>query len=133
MFRQPTTSTDDFPAFTSNVPLDELRLLDQLSTDVVVRGGTRLMTQGEFSRDVALVNRGELRVERDGEPVASVGPGGVVGELGVILDAPRNATVLAATDAEVKVMTTREFRAVLEHCPTISRQILTGAVAHAAA
>jgi protein lysine acetyltransferase len=62
--------------------------------------GAVLARQGEVARSFLLVTGGEaavLRDDGDGEhQVATVAPGSIVGELSVLLAAPRSATVTAA-------------------------------------
>lgn len=131
MFNKSHTPTDLSIAFGVDVPTVELQRLDELSTAVSIPAGTILMREGNFGREVLLVVRGQMLVERGGEPVAVVEAGSVVGEQAVLLNARRNATVSAATDAEVLAMSPCEFDSVLEDCPTIARYILKTAVAHA--
>lgn len=109
----------------------ELQRLDQLSTLITVPAGTPLMREGAIGNEVLLVVRGHVSVERGGEQIAVVGPGEVVGEQAVMCNAPRNATVTAATEVDVLAMSVREFNAVLEECPTIGRTFRDTALARA--
>ena len=118
-------------AFAQSASNAELRRLDRLSTTVHIPAGRVLMRQGDFGNEVLLLVDGELMVERDGEAVAVVTPGAAVGEQAVILNAPRNATVRAATDATILALNRSEFHSVLEECPTIGRNILSEAFARA--
>ncbi len=70
----------------------EIRMLD---------AGEVLTTQGEAATDVYLILDGMLAVEVDGEPVAEIGPGAVVGERAAIEGGIRTATLRAATKARV--------------------------------
>jgi CRP-like cAMP-binding protein len=131
MFRKSNTTVDHTIAFGDHVPAIELRRLQELSTPITVPAGTVLLREGTVGREALLVACGQLLVERGGEPVAVVEPGGVVGEQAVLLGGPRNATVRAATDVEVLAMNPQEFNMVLEDCPTLARGILLDAVVHA--
>jgi CRP/FNR family transcriptional regulator, cyclic AMP receptor protein len=61
-----------------------------------------LMTQGEPSTSIHFILEGQVRVERqrrtDSERIvlAHLGSGEIVGEMGVMVDLPRSATVIAA-------------------------------------
>ena len=55
------------------------------------------MREGDYSYDVLAIEEGTARVDRDGEHVAELGPGDVVGEMGVLERAQRNATVVATS------------------------------------
>jgi hypothetical protein len=63
--------------------------------------GEALVTQGEPGTDVFLVLDGMFVVERDGEQVAEIGPGAVVGEVAGLVDGKRTATLRAQTAARV--------------------------------
>ncbi len=67
---------------------------------------SQLMRQGDMSDCMYIVAKGRVRVERNHpdltEPLvlAELGPGDVVGEMGVLDDEPRSATVTALEDTE---------------------------------
>ena len=63
--------------------------------------GDTLTTQGEAATDVYVVMDGMFAVEIDGEGVAEIGPGAVVGERAVLEGGVRTATLRATTRARV--------------------------------
>lgn len=63
--------------------------------------GAALVTQGEAGTDVFLILDGIFVVERDGEEIAEIGPGAVVGERAGEGDGVRTATLRARTRARV--------------------------------
>ena len=63
--------------------------------------GDALITQGEQATQVYLILDGMFLVERDGEPVAEIGPGAVVGERAALEGGARTATLRATTRARV--------------------------------
>jgi Cyclic nucleotide-binding domain len=67
--------------------------------------GETLVVQGEPGADMFFLLEGMLEVEVDGEPVARVGSGAVVGELAVLGDGRRTATLRAARPSRVAVLT----------------------------
>ena len=66
-----------------------------------VDAGDTLTTQGEAATDVYVVMDGMFAVEIDGEGVAEIGPGAVVGERAVLEGGVRTATLRATTRARV--------------------------------
>lgn len=71
--------------------------------------GDVLMRQGERGDRVYLVEGGALEVLRDGAQVAELGPGSVAGEIALLRDVPRTATVVAAMDSDLYVLARNEF------------------------
>jgi Cyclic nucleotide-binding domain len=67
--------------------------------------GETLVEQGEPGAEMYLLLDGVLDVEIDSEPVAGVGSGAVLGELAVIGDGRRTATLRAARRSRVAVLT----------------------------
>ena len=65
----------------------------------VLEEGATLTTQGEAATDVYVVMDGQLEVEIDGNVVAEIGPGAVVGERAALEGGVRTATLRASTRA----------------------------------
>lgn len=63
--------------------------------------GDDLVRQGEPGTEVFLILDGIFVVERDGEEIAEIGPGAVVGERAVLQDGTRTATLRARTRGRV--------------------------------
>jgi CRP-like cAMP-binding protein len=118
-------------AFAECASTSELEVLSRLSTQIDVKEGSVLMQQGAFGNEVLLLVKGQLLIERDGDLVASVSPGSVVGERAVILNELRGATVRADKDATILAMTRSEFNTLLAECPSIARNILEEALTRA--
>jgi len=63
-----------------------------------------LCEQGDDGNELYLLLDGVISVEVDGEPVAEVGPGAVLGERALLEGGKRTATLRAATPARVAVV-----------------------------
>ncbi len=89
----------------AHLPDEELARLVQLTQPIALAAGDCLLEEGTEGDAFFIVADGEVDVtKRSGEgdvPLAVVGPGGVVGEMAVIEDRPRNASVTARTSATV--------------------------------
>ena len=59
-------------------------------------------------------------------PLGELGPGDFCGELSLLIDAPRNATVTALTPMETIVLSRKEFDAALADAPRMTRKIMSG-------
>jgi hypothetical protein len=66
-----------------------------------IPAGNVLIEQGAAGDEMFLVLDGTLAVEVDGQPVAQVGPGAIVGERAVVENGSRTATVRASTACRV--------------------------------
>jgi trk system potassium uptake protein TrkA len=75
---------------------------------------------------------GRAKVSRKGRKVGEIGPGGFFGELSLLIDADRNATVTALTPMEAIVLSRREFDAALAAAPRMTRKIMQGMAARLA-
>jgi CRP/FNR family cyclic AMP-dependent transcriptional regulator len=102
----------------------QLRQLAQLTTELEAARGAVLCREGEVGRECFVVRDGEATVTIDGEQIATIGPGGVVGELALLDGEPRVATVTAATDMRLVVLSRPEFNKVLADMPSVSRGLL---------
>jgi CRP-like cAMP-binding protein len=63
-----------------------------------------LVEQGDEGDDIFLLFDGVMRVEKDGEPIAELGPGVLLGELAGLTDGRRTATLRAVTPCRVAVV-----------------------------
>jgi CRP-like cAMP-binding protein len=75
----------------------DLETVATLASEVSVPAGKELVREGDFSYDLLAIEEGTAKVERDGEQLAELGPGDVVGEIGVLEGGQRNATVTATS------------------------------------
>jgi len=108
----------DARAFPGFAQLDD-RSIDDLRTrmrSVRLRPGETLFHRGEQDASLYLLFRGEVDIiETDGErAVATRRARTVIGELGLLLDVPRTATVVAATDVLCWEITQQAFSAAIE-------------------
>lgn len=76
-----------------------------------LKAGDTLVRQGEPGSDLYLVLDGVVRVDRDGEQLAEVGPGAILGERAYLEGGIRTATLVAATACRVAAVPASQFGA----------------------
>jgi CRP/FNR family transcriptional regulator, cyclic AMP receptor protein len=114
----------------ANVPLfarlsrSELKRIAKVSDEIDVRRGKVLARQGARAREFFVILDGQADVRRDTRLLPPLGPGDFLGEIGLVTDCPRTATVTALTPMRLIVLTERAFRTVLADHPDIQRKVL---------
>jgi CRP-like cAMP-binding protein len=89
---------------------------DELS----VPAGESVANQGDFAYELFVIVEGTARVEQDGEVVATLGPGEVCGEIGLLLTGRRTATIVAESPMVVLAMFEQTFRALSREHPELA-------------
>jgi CRP-like cAMP-binding protein len=70
-----------------------------------------------------VIETGTADVSHDGEHLADLGPGDFFGEMALLLNVPRTATVAATSEVTLVVMHERNFRAMEEEIPAIAERV----------
>jgi CRP/FNR family transcriptional regulator, cyclic AMP receptor protein len=96
---------------------DERSHIAALAAEVSVSAGRELVREGDYSYDVLAIEEGTARVERNGQYIDEVGPGDVVGEMGVLERSQRNATVIATSPMLLVTLTTWDIRRLRKSAP----------------
>lgn len=109
---------NDVP-FLSKLKRKEQQLFAQLADELDVPAGKVLARQGEFGDQFFVIEAGTADVSRDGEHVGELGPGDFFGEIALVREERRNATVTAKTPMTVIVMTRASFRAIDRAMPHV--------------
>jgi cAMP-dependent protein kinase regulator len=96
---------------------EQLEHIAALAAEVSVPSGKELVREGDYSYDVLAIEEGTARVERDGDRLADLGPGDVVGEMGVLERSQRNATVVATSPMLLVTLTSWDIRRLNKTAP----------------
>lgn len=102
----------------------DLEVLASIADDVTYAPGDVLCRQGQLGYEWFVLTAGEAEVRVHDQPVATVGPGDVVGEMSILDGGPRTASVVALTDVHAFCIDRRRFDALLERAPAIARAML---------
>jgi len=68
--------------------------------------------------------QGTVRVTRNGKQLRELGAGDFIGEIALVADVPRTATVTATSPVRLLVVTDRAFRGLLEQMPSLAKKVL---------
>lgn len=89
------------------------RQLDRIETPA----GTAVIRQGDLGDRFYVIDAGSFTVEADGRSIAELHEGGYFGEIALLYDEPRNATVRAISDGAVWALDQEEFLATITGLP----------------
>lgn len=116
------------PLFTG-LAAAELQAVAAAAVEVEFAAERVIARQGEIGTGFFVIADGTVRVIRDGQAIARLGPGEFFGELSVIDGAPRNAQVVAETPARCLALATWDFERILRDTPGIALTVLRAVVA----
>jgi CRP/FNR family transcriptional regulator, cyclic AMP receptor protein len=83
-----------------------------------------IVREGSTGTALYIVLSGEARVEQDGRSIGTLGAGDFFGELALIEEHPRSATVVATSQTDCLLFPAWEFTALLEEHPEVAVPIL---------
>jgi len=103
----------------------QLKAVAQSMAERRFGAGEEITREGEVGVGFYVIEEGGARVTINGEEVGQLGPGDHFGEIALIAETPRSATVTAATDLRCYSMTSWDFRALVERDGEIAWELLT--------
>ena len=95
------------------LPLPSVERLARGLDPVDVPAGTRIFGQGDLGDRYYVIEAGEVDVVGDGRVVGSLGPGEGFGEIALLRQTMRTATVVARTDTRLRALGSDHFLAVV--------------------
>jgi CRP-like cAMP-binding protein len=102
----------------------ELAQVARVADELDVLAGKELIREGTRGREFFLLVDGEAVVRRKGRRIGTMQPGDFFGEIALVANTPRTATVTTSSPARVLVLTDRAFRRLLDERPQMSRKVL---------
>jgi CRP/FNR family transcriptional regulator, cyclic AMP receptor protein len=125
--------TDKKIELLSRVPLfdglrtRELRRVASLADEIEIPAGRRLTAEGERGREFVVLVDGDAEVRREGRKLDALHGGDFLGEIALVSDGPRTATVTTTSPARILVLAARDFRALMRELPAMRRRVLATA------
>jgi CRP/FNR family cyclic AMP-dependent transcriptional regulator len=110
----------------SNCNKRELARIAALTDEVDVPEGKVIVRQGDPGRECFVIAEGKARATIRGKGSQLLGPGSFFGEMALLDQGPRSATVTAETDMHLLVLGSREFSSLVNEVPTVSVRMMRG-------
>jgi len=102
----------------------ELAQVALLSAELSLPAGRTLMTEGEPGREFIVLAEGRAEVRRKGCPLRELADGDFLGEISLVADIPRTATVTTLTPVTILLVTARDFRTMLREVPSLQPKVI---------
>jgi CRP-like cAMP-binding protein len=88
--------------------------------------------QGSRGREFFVLLEGNADVKKNGRRINTLGPGDFFGEIALVSDTPRTATVIATSPVRALVITDRSFKRLMTDSPEIQERVLSALAARLA-
>jgi CRP-like cAMP-binding protein len=108
----------------AHTPDDLLVTLAERASEAEFPAGRRLITQGQVGNGLFVIVDGTVRILRDDEEIVTLGAGQVVGELGVIDQMPRAASVVAEEPTRCLALASWDFLDAVERDPQLALGVM---------
>ena len=102
----------------------ELAAVAAVADEIDLSEGRELTRQGAPGREFFVLVEGQADVRRNGRKVRTLSDGDFFGEIALVTDRPRTATVVATTPVRLLVVTDRAFRHMLEESPAMQGKVM---------
>jgi CRP/FNR family transcriptional regulator, cyclic AMP receptor protein len=113
----------------SHTSKKELAAIAAEADELTLPAGKALTQQGERGREFMVIVDGGAKVEKDGKLVNELGPSDFLGEIALLSDVPRTATVTTTQETTVLVLTDRAFKRVADRIPSVHESLIAALTA----
>jgi len=102
----------------------ELREISMVADEVVVPAGYLLAREGASGQELVIIVEGAADVVKRGRKINAVGSGEFVGEIAILTEQPRTASVKTTQPTHALVLTRRDFQTLMKRVPSIQLKVL---------
>ena len=102
----------------------ELAQIALLSTELNLPAGRTLMKEGEPGKEFIVLAEGRAEVRRKGRRIRELSDGDFLGEISLVAEIPRTATVTALTPLTILLVTARDFRTLMREVPSLQPKVI---------
>jgi CRP/FNR family transcriptional regulator, cyclic AMP receptor protein len=99
------------------------KVVAQYADEVDVPAGTKLAQEGRFAYEFFAIKDGTAQVTKEGQPIAELGPGDFFGEIGLLAQERRVASVTATSPMSLVVLTGAQLRAIESRMAAVGQRI----------
>ena len=103
----------------------ELDEVASIADEIDLAEGKELTVEGQPGREFMVIVEGDATVRKGGEEINRLTAGDFFGEIALVRQQPRSATVIAETPIRALVITDRSFRTLLDHSPGIEDKVMS--------
>ncbi|HZD87729.1 MAG TPA: cyclic nucleotide-binding domain-containing protein [Gaiellaceae bacterium] len=103
----------------------ELARIAAVADELSLPADRELTREGEHGREFVVLVEGTAEVRREGKVINRLGDGDFLGEIALVADVPRTATVTTTWPSRVLVVTDRAFRSLMRDSPSLQSKVLT--------
>jgi CRP-like cAMP-binding protein len=108
----------------SNCTAEETAAIAGVAQESFFQPGQIIVTQGTPGQAFYLLTAGRVEILRDGVSLGAFGPGDFFGEMSLLDSAPRSATIRAIDQVSCLMLSSWDFKALLERHPSIAIKLL---------
>jgi CRP-like cAMP-binding protein len=108
----------------SNCTTEEISAIASVAQQSYFQPGQIIVTQGTPGQAFYLIADGRVEILRDGVSLGAFGPGDFFGEMSLLDSAPRSATIRAIEPVSCLMLSSWDFKALLERHPSIAVKLL---------
>jgi CRP/FNR family transcriptional regulator, cyclic AMP receptor protein len=103
----------------------QLEEIAQIADEIDLREGKEMTKQGARGREFFVLLEGNADVKKNGRRINKMTSGDFFGEIALVSDTPRTATVVATSPVRALVITDRSFKRLLQNSPQIQAKVLS--------
>ena len=100
-----------------------------IADEIDLPEGKELTQEGSPGREFFVLVEGDAAVRKGNRRINRLGPGDFFGEIALVNEQPRTATVVAETPVRALVITARSFKRLLSEQPQIQGKVLSAIAA----
>ena len=101
-----------------------IHLFDNAEEAIAIEAGTTLFAENSFADLLYVLIAGEVTIVREDCEIATVGAGGLIGEMAIVENRPHYASAIAKTDCKLVPVDRHRFRFLIEQTPNFAFSVL---------